>query len=227
MIELLSSAQSRVTLADGTGGIWTTPERPNGAALILIHEWWGINHNILEIAGQLADQGFAVLAADLFNGEFTDDPEVAARITGALDGARCEQILCGWAEWLRGEKGYGAIGSIGYCLGGHWALRTAVVADVDAAVIFYGGPNLPKEALSLVSGPVLGHFGLRDPIVPLADIVAFDQTMQSLGKPADVRIYAADHAFARVDGPNYRSDLALAAWNTTMDFLTSALTAQK
>jgi len=49
----------------------------NYPGLILIHEWWGLNDNIKESAKQFAEQGYVVLAVDLYEGEVTTDPTVA------------------------------------------------------------------------------------------------------------------------------------------------------
>jgi carboxymethylenebutenolidase len=36
-------------------------------AVVMVHEWWGINDNIKGMADNLAKQGYVVLAVDLFN----------------------------------------------------------------------------------------------------------------------------------------------------------------
>ena len=36
-------------------------------AVVMIHEWWGLNDNIKDMANELANEGYVVLAADLYN----------------------------------------------------------------------------------------------------------------------------------------------------------------
>lgn len=48
--------------------------KPPGAGegtpgIVMIHEWWGLNENIESMARQLAGEGFAALAVDLYGGE--------------------------------------------------------------------------------------------------------------------------------------------------------------
>lgn len=206
------------------GGYFASPLVCNGAALLLIHEWWGLNADIRAIAQRLARLGFAVIAVDLFDGRSTDNPDVAATLMNQMEVDRSKEVLLRWIDWLCDEKGYRRIGAIGFCLGGHWALRVATFSRLDAVVVYYGSVGLPADALVAVTAPVLGHFGLHDPVVPIAEVSAFDRAMRSLAKPVDVRIYGADHAFARVDGPNYDAGLAEAAWDTTARFLAESLT---
>lgn len=205
------------------GGYFAFPQVCNVAALLLIHEWWGLNADMRAIARRLAGLGFAVIAVDLFDGRSTDSPDVAATLMNHMEADRSRGVLMRWIDWLRDEKGHRRIGAIGFCLGGHWALRAATFSRLDAVVVYYGGVGLPADDLAAVTAPVLGHFGLHDPVVPVTEVSAFDRTMRSLARPVDVRIYGADHAFARVDGPNYDAGLAEAAWDTTARFLTDLL----
>jgi len=64
------------------------PDSPNGKAVILIHEWWGLNAHIKDIAGRYADEGFIAIAPDLLsgsapNGGGTGDKVAALSGTGA------------------------------------------------------------------------------------------------------------------------------------------------
>lgn len=46
-------------------------------ALIVIHEYWGLNDWVKEQAGKLTDQGYVSLAIDLYRGKVADNPDLA------------------------------------------------------------------------------------------------------------------------------------------------------
>ena len=46
-------------------------------ALIVIHEYWGLNDWIKEQASKLADQGYEALAVDLYRGKVATTPDMA------------------------------------------------------------------------------------------------------------------------------------------------------
>ena len=49
-------------------------------ALIVIHEWWGLNENIKMMTDRLAGEGYIALAVDLYNGQVADNPETAKEL---------------------------------------------------------------------------------------------------------------------------------------------------
>ena len=76
----------------------------------------------------------------------------------------------------------------------------------------------------LVRTSILGLFGSRDPVVPVATVTAFQGTMQKLGKNVDVHIYdGAGHAFAKPSGTAYEPRAAEDAWRLTTAFLRAHL----
>src|SRR5512146_3529873 len=62
-------------------GIVYTPEGKGPfPALIVIHEWWGLNDWVKEQASKLADQGYVTLAVDLYRGKVATTQEEAHEI---------------------------------------------------------------------------------------------------------------------------------------------------
>jgi carboxymethylenebutenolidase len=118
------------------------------------------------------------------------------------------------------------VGTIGWCLGGRWSLRTALLLpkDVDATVIYYGSVNVPESDLAPLQMPVLGLFGSKDPVIPLNTVRAFESNMKKLGKNVQIHVYeGAAHAFANPSGTTYQADAAEDAWRRTTEFLRSHL----
>ncbi len=217
---------------DGTTftGYLVRPDRPAGAAretlpgLIVIHEWWGLNANVRDEAGRLAGEGYVVLAVDLFGGEVATEPPAAMKLSQALTAnpGPAEANLKAAYAYLASVEKAPRIGTIGWCLGGRWSLRTALLlpTEVDATVIFYGSVAADESELAALQMPVLGLFGSKDRVIPVPTVTAFGEKMRRLGKDVDIRVYeGADHGFANPSGLAYEPAAAEDAWARTTAFL--------
>ena len=197
---------------------------PGTPGLIVIHEWWGLNDNVRQTAERLAGEGYVALAVDLYNGESASIPKEAIKLmTGLMSNSeQGDENLRLAYTYLEQELGAPRIGSIGWCLGGRWSLRTAVVLPdrLDAAVIYYGTVTTEEAELSPLKMPVLGNFAEKDPIIPRESVEQFAATMERLGKEVDVKIYAgAKYAFANPSGLAYNAEAADDAWLRSTVFL--------
>jgi carboxymethylenebutenolidase len=116
----------------------------------------------------------------------------------------------------------GAIGTVGWCFGGGWSLRAALMFpdELDASVIYYGELVTDRERLAALNVPILGLFGSADSVVPIERARAFERALSGLEKPHEIRVYdGAAHAFANPSGESYDPDAAARAWGETMAFL--------
>jgi carboxymethylenebutenolidase len=203
--------------------------RPVGAAgplpgLIVIHEWWGLNDNVRDEAARLAAEGYVVLAVDLYGGTQATEPRDAMKLSQQLTAnpGPAELNLHAAYAYLDKVEQAPRIGTIGWCLGGRWSLRTALILPdkVDATVIYYGTVKADDADLARLQMPVLGFFGSKDRVVPAPTVKAFEAAMQRLGKNVDVHMYeGADHAFANPSGTAYEPQAAEDAWRRTTAFL--------
>ena len=197
-------------------------------ALIVIHEWWGLNDWVKEQASKLSDQGYVALAIDLYRGKVATTPEEAHEIMRGVPEDRAKRDLHAAFEYLASQPNVknNRIGAIGWCMGGGYALDVALQEPTLAAdVINYGHLATDRDALKRINAPILGLFGAQDRGITPADVHSFQRTMQDLGKRIDVRIYDdAGHAF---ENPNnkegYRPADAADAWNRTIAFLADTL----
>ena len=197
-------------------------------AVLLFHEWWGLNDNIKSMARQIAGQGYVALAADLYGGEVASEPDAARGLmTAALaDREGVSQNLRQAHAFLKEQIKATRIGTLGWCFGGSMSLRTALLLpdQIDATVIYYGHVSSDPAELKPLTAPVLGLFGGSDGGIPVDSVRAFEQTLKSLGKNAEIHIYeGADHAFANPSGGNYKADAAQDAWAKTLAFLATHL----
>jgi len=197
-------------------------------ALIVIHEWWGLNDWVKEQASKLSDQGYVALAIDLYRGKVATTPEEAHEIMRGVPEDRAKRDLHAAFEYLASQPNVknNRIGAIGWCMGGGYALDVALQEPTLAAdVINYGHLATDRDALKRINAPILGLFGAQDRGITPADVHSFQRTMQDLGKRIDVRIYDdAGHAF---ENPNnkegYRPADAADAWTRTIAFLADTL----
>jgi carboxymethylenebutenolidase len=228
------TTEEKVAYADVGGqkvyGYVARPQRAKGPlpGLVVVHEWWGLNDNVRDEARRLAAEGYVTLAVDLYGGRTAATVKDAMALSKSLtdNAGPAEENLRAAYAYLADVAKAPRIGTIGWCLGGRWSLRAALLLpkDVDATVIYYGSVNVPEAELATLQMPVLGLFGSKDPVIPLATVKTFEETMQKLGKDAEVHVYeGAAHAFANPSGTTYQAAAAEDAWKRTTAFLAKHL----
>jgi len=194
--------------------------------LLVIHEWYGLNDHVETMARMFAQQGYAALAVDLYGGEAADSPERARALMQALDDAAAKDNLRQAYGYLAQTVGAERVGVVGWCFGGGWALQTALLLPegIDATVIYYGRLVDDREKLATIESPILGHFGAEDQGIPVAGVREFEETLEELGKHAEIHVYeGAGHAFANPSGERYAPEPARVSWGRTLRFLEAHL----
>ena len=192
-------------------------------AIIVIHEWWGLNDNVRAMADRLAGEGYMVLAVDLYGGKTADSPADARALMLEVvedPGLANENIRAAY-EFLT-VAGAPRIGSLGWCFGGGWSLNTAQLFpdELDAAVIYYGQVTGDEDRLRPISAPILGQFGADDTGITVESVEVFRASLERLRKEHDIHIYpGVGHAFANPTGTNYNAEAATDAWARTLEFL--------
>jgi carboxymethylenebutenolidase len=210
------------------GIVYTPQGKGPFPALVVVHEWWGLNDWVKEQASKLADEGYVALAVDLYRGKVASTPEQAHEIMRGVPEDRASRDLNAAFDFLKSQPNVKAdrIGSIGWCMGGGYSLDVALQQPtLAAAVINYGHLATDPNALQRINAPILGLFGGQDQGIPPADVRKFEQQLKQAGKKIDVVIYSdAGHAF---ENPNnktgYRPTDAADAWKRTVNFLASTL----
>ena len=193
-------------------------------ALVVIHEWDGLNDWVKEQAQKLADQGYVALAVDLYRGRVAKTPEEAHELMRGLPQDRGLRDLRAAVAYLESQKNVDPkkIGAIGWCMGGSWALTLAEhEPTLAAAVVNYGNLSSDDESLKPINAAILGSFGAQDRGIPAEDVKKFEQQMKALGKRVEVKIYAdAGHRFENeTHTDTYRAQDAEDAWRRTVAFL--------
>jgi carboxymethylenebutenolidase len=214
-LALDARAQQPVTFPSGDSTAQGLLYLPQGAgphpALIVIHEWWGLNDWIKQEAAGYAAKGYVTLAVDLSRGKVADNPDLAHELMRGLPQDQGVRDLTSAFTYLQNRKDVkrNRIGAVGWCMGGGYALQLAIAApSLRAVAINYGALATDKSSLARIHASVLGNFGGQDRGITPDSVHAFEAAMQSLGKPVDAKIYPqAGHAF---ENPNnatgYRAD---------------------
>ena len=232
----LARAGSMVSYPSGTetvSGYLAVPEGPGKKpAIVVIHEWWGLNDFAKAKADGFAKQGYIALAVDLYRGKVATDPDVAHQLMRGLPDDRALRDMKAAVAYLRSRPDVdGAkVGSVGWCMGGGLSLNLAVGEPTLAgAVIYYGHLMTDPATIASLKVPLLGNFGGQDQGIPVKDVQEFEAAAKKDGKSVDFKIYPdAGHGFASAKDPKvYRPADAKDADARTDAFLGKVLKAGK
>lgn len=231
------SAISRDIDVQGADGAFTAylaaPARPNGVAVVVLQEIFGVNANIRAIADGFAAKGYVAVAPDLFWREAPGiqlDPATEAGRARAMElmkGADRSQAVDDAVAALAAARtqvpGIERTAAVGYCFGGGVAYLLAVRNKVDAGVAYYGTylHTALDEAANL-KGDLLLHIAATDHLCPPDAQAAIAAALAPLGERARVVVHdGAGHAFARIGGPTFDAAAAERANALTDDLLST------
>jgi carboxymethylenebutenolidase len=197
-------------------------------ALVVIHEYWGLNDWVKEQASKLADQGYVALAIDLYRGKVGTTPDEAHQIMRGVPEDRVNRDLVAASAYLRTQKDVdpARVGAIGWCMGGGYSLDLAIAdPKLKAAVINYGHLAADDATLAKINADILGIFGGQDRGITPADVNKFESQLKAQGKTVEIHIFPdAGHAFENSNNKQaYRADDAAEAWKLTTAFLAKYL----
>jgi carboxymethylenebutenolidase len=180
----------------------TSNNDDGGNAIILLHEFFGLNPSIVEKADLLAkDLGCTVIAPDTFRGTVTDFVPKAIWLALTTPQDRVNDDLdavCRYLGFITTKADSGKkLAVVGFCYGGGKAIRYTTHRQPDAAtVLFYGSPVTDVKELKQLNAPVCGIFGDSDAQFPSSLLHKFQSSLNDAGVDNDVRVYkGVGHAF--------------------------------
>jgi carboxymethylenebutenolidase len=197
-------------------------------AVVMIHENRGLNEHIKMMADTLANEGYVVLAVDLFNGQVASNQQDAGPLSDAVRENPTEAIanLRAAVRYLASLENVNPsqISSLGWCFGGQQSLQLALNTEpkypLSSTVIYYGRLVSDPDELSKIKWPVLGIFGDQDDSIPVENVTNFKAALDSIGIPNEINVYkGVGHAFANPSRDSYAPDQTADAWNKTLLFL--------
>jgi carboxymethylenebutenolidase len=178
--------------------------------MLLLPMITGIGEQLRTWADELAGRGITALVWDPFKGRSSDNSttdELAALLTGLDDDTvLAEQVAL--LDHLYGELGCTKVGTIGWCLGGRFALllgarehRLVNVIGFHPTVPSELRPNHSYDAIADsigITAPVLIAYPGADRAVPVADFEALQTALQSRETGATITQFypGADHGFS-------------------------------
>lgn len=229
---------SSVAYYDNTTGYLVYPEPSNNAqqqerlpAVIMIHEWFGLNEHIKSQADLLANEGYAVLAVDLYRGEVATDSDRARELASSVRSNSASAIdnLQSAVSYLKSLEivDDSKVASLGWCFGGDWSLQLALNSSENplaATIVYYGRPVTDTASLSSISWPILGIFGDQDQAITVESVKQFASALNASSITNEIYLYEnVGHAFANPSGDNYASKETADAWQKTIGFLRTHL----
>lgn len=205
-------------------------------AVLVIHEWWGLNDYTKRRARQLADLGYVAMAADMYgNGDTASDPQGAMKLAGPfyqnpqLSKSRMDAALAKLKTLPQVDTSN--IAAIGYCYGGYVVLNAAKLgADLKGVVTFHGDLSGVTPDKKLLKAKILVLHGEADTLVKPAVVNQFKHQMDSIGADYTFKSYPnAKHAFTNpnadaVDnkyhiGVGYNEQADKQSWEAMKEFL--------
>jgi len=214
--------------------VWPAQGRGKAGAVVLIQEIFGVNDSLRATAASLAEQGFLVVAPDLFwrlepGVNLTDKSEGEWQKAFALmqkfdqdKGIEDLKVTLAATRELPGCNG--SAGTLGFCLGGRLAVMMATRSDSDVNISYYGvGLDDLAAEFDNIEAPLMLHIAENDEyFLPAAQERLFDALEES--EWVDAFIYpGAQHAFARVGGVHYDARSAVIANGRTTEILAEIL----
>ncbi len=205
--------------------------RPKGKekipAVIVIHEIFGLNAHIEEVARRLALEGFLAIAPDALSpmgGTSANSSDIMGKMR-QLDNAATVKNFAAAVRYLKTHpQTTGNVGCTGFCWGGAMTNQVAVNApELKAAVPYYG--NAPAVAdVPKIKASMLCHYAGEDERIN-AGIPAFEAALKKAGIEHQIHIYeGAQHGFNNDSSPQrYHKEAAELAWKRTVAFFKQKL----
>lgn len=204
-------------------------------AVLVIHEWWGLNDYAKGRAKQLAELGYIAMAVDMYgDNKMGPDPKTAGQLAGPfyqdpqMAKKRFDAAMAKLKENPATDPDKVAV--IGYCFGGAMALTMAKLGDdLKGAVCFHGDLNVVPADKNLLKAEVLVCHGAADSFIPQTEIDKFKKQMDSIGAKYTFKAYeGATHAFTNPDATkmgqqfglpiSYNAAADTASWKEMKDF---------
>jgi carboxymethylenebutenolidase len=217
-------------------------KRVRRPAVIIIHEIFGLNEHIKDIARRFARQGMIAFAPDLFSGapglpEDRSDLNAMRTVWQKIPDAQLiEDLQTLYRHAIRHPDVMAdKVGTVGFCMGGAIAYMFACSTQQIAWVAdFYGRiyypeltPNKPKHPIDYTSGlscPMLGIFAGKDELITAEHVANLTARLQESRQRFEIKVYDdAQHAFFNDVREHYNADAAKDAWNKTLDFISRSI----
>lgn len=193
-------------------------------AILLIHEWWGLNADIKNKAEEFAEAGYVAFAVDLYDGKIATKPKGARALAVKVRdnmGLAFKNLKAAFA-YLKSlpEVDAQRLASVGWCFGGGWSYQIAKNnLGAKASIIYYGRFN-PADDLGKMKATILGHFAEKDRGIRIDTVEEFQAKLETLSGAHEIYIYPnTGHGFANPNNPIHDKKATKLAQKRTLAFL--------
>jgi carboxymethylenebutenolidase len=223
--------EEQVTFPGVDGTVKAFSARPKGTkklgTVLVIHENRGLNPHIIDVARQVAAEGFIAVAVDALSpfGGTPADEDKARDLIGQLDKEKNLQSYLKALDYLRARKdGNGKAGCVGFCWGGAMANNLAVSDPKLLAAVAYYGMQAKTEDVPRIQASIMLHYGGLDERVN-AGIPAYEAALKENKKDYKLYVYeGVNHAFNNNTSPTrYNEAAAKLAWSRTINLFKQKL----
>ncbi|MGA8905725.1 MAG: dienelactone hydrolase family protein [Candidatus Bathyarchaeia archaeon] len=205
-----------------TSGGWDFRLHPASSkvGVVLVHEIFGFDQYADSVAAQLAQAGFSVAAVDLYRGKLASSLEEGFKLRSALKEQEVLDALGSGLQLLVQKIGQDAkVGSMGFCMGGAFALLGACNLNMAFCVDYYGMVE-NVEQVKGAKGTVQLMLASEDERVTPWAYQHFLPAATKYKKRVDVHLYPnAQHAFHRPNWEGHNAEAAKDAWGKTLTFI--------
>ncbi len=195
---------------------------PRGGILVL-HAWWGLNDFFKGFCSRLANEGYIILAPDLYDGPIAKTIPGAEKLRAKLKRDAASKQIFQSLKQLQTEVNEKPVGLIGFSLGAYWGLWLVdeKPKNLTATVLFYGTRGMKCAE---TSSAFLGHFAETDEYVSDTGRKKLQKTLTAAGGDVSFYVYPnTRHWFFENDRPEFQDEAARLAWQRTIKFLNSNL----
>jgi len=215
--------------------VYNAAQEGRRPAVLVVHEWWGVNDYVRNRAKQLAEMGYIAMAVDMYGaGKSAANPQEAQALATPfyqnpqLTRTRLEAAMNKLKTYAQTDTANMA--AIGYCYGGYVVLNAAKLgADLKGVASFHGNLSGAPARKDLLKASIFVAHGGSDPFVPEAEVAAFRKSMDSIGATYTFKVYPnATHAFTNPNATetgkkfnmpiSYNGAADTASWNDMKAF---------
>jgi len=211
---------------DGKDGraYYLPSDKPTTKALIIFHEWWGLNDYIKREAERWQKMlgNVDVYAVDLYDGKIATTPEEARTLVTSLDAKRAETIISALLTTVGKDM---EIATLGWCMGGSWAFTAGVMAEerTRGIVMYYGFPEKEPKRIKPLKADVLYVWGTQDEGIKKNVVEHLQREVEASGNKFFLHSFNADHAFANPSNPKHDAARAEEAEQLALNFIKQKL----
>jgi carboxymethylenebutenolidase len=196
-----------------------TPKVASRGGILVLHAWWGLNNFFKDFCGRLANEGYTVLAPDLYNGAVAKTIPEAEKLRTKLKRETTSKQIIETLKQLQSEVAEKQVGLIGFSLGAYWGLWLVdeKPKSLAATVLFYGTRGIK---CTRTSSAFLGHFAETDEYVSESGKKKLEKNLKAAAGDVSFHTYSnTHHWFFEKDRPQFNDQAADLAWKRTIEFL--------